>query len=310
MPISFLAYRYNYRIAWFALLLVILGNGFMTVWASAVRYIPFVEIVWDLMYFAATAFIFTLVCSPPDYVSEKVSGAVRFITGSCLGAFLFTGIFHRASASPGFVEYVNSMMKALVSAYQATGSDVVQNALIGSLTGEVVLNAMKSIMLRGGSLISCMFLFYVSRQLGLFLVRLVFRIRGMDFPKSKSFVVFHVSPVIIWVLSVSLFLVVMARMAKLEIPEIFLWNILILCIILYLAQGLGIVQFFLAKPSMLPFLRFFLITLFIILIFSPVVNAVILAGIILLGIAENWVPFRAPKPNGPPSTPEAGDAGN
>jgi len=66
------------------------------------------------------------------------------------------------------------------------------------------------------------------------------------------------------------------------------------------------VQFFLSRPSMLPFLRLFLIVLFIVLIFSPVVNVILLVGIVLLGIAENWAPFRASKPNGPSSTPEAG----
>ena len=97
-------------------------------------------------------------------------------------------------------------------------------------------------------------------------------------------------------------------MAKLEIPEIILWNILILCAILYLAQGLGILQFFLARPTVSPSFKLLLSVLFIFLFFSPVINVVLLGGVVLLGIAENWVPFRAPKQNGPPSTPEAGDS--
>ena len=128
--------------------------------------------------------------------------------------------------------------------------------------------------------------------------------------RIASFITFRAAPALIWVLSSSLLLVVLSRVARLVVPEIILWNILVLCIILYFAQGLGILQFFLSRPSVPVFLRFFLTVLLIILIFSPAVNAVLLIGIVLLGIAENWAPFRAPKPNGPPSTPEGGNDGS
>ena len=118
---------------------------------------------------------------------------------------------------------------------------------------------------------------------------------------------FHVYPAIIWVLSASLLLVVLSRITKLGVIEIILWNILVFCVIMYLAQGLGIAQFFLSRPSMPPFLRLVLVVLFIVLVCSPGINAVLLGCVVLLGIAENWVPFRAPRTNGPPSTPEAGD---
>ena len=306
VPIGFLNFRYNYRIAWFALLIAIPVNAVVSIVTATMRFIPFTAVVWENLYFTVMALVFALIIAPPPSLNIKLSGIARFMIGSCLGALLFTGIFYRAMVSPGFLEYVNSMMKTLISAYQSSGSDVVQNALLESITGEAVMKLMKSIMFRGGSLVSCVFIFFISRQLSLTLVRLGFRIKGMVFPATKSFAAFHVAPVMIWVLSLSLLLVVLTGVAKLEIPEIFLWNILMLCIILYFAQGLGIVQFFFSRPSMLPFLRLFLIVLFIVLIFSPVVNVILLVGIVLLGIAENWAPFRAPKPNGPPSTPEAG----
>jgi hypothetical protein len=43
--------------------------------------------------------------------------------------------------------------------------------------------------------------------------------------------------------------------------------------------------------------------LVILLVFSPGINAAALGVLVLLGIAENWVPFRAPKPDGGSSTP-------
>ena len=308
-PLGFVAFRYNYRIAWSALLIALLGNALITLGTAAAEGFPAAEILWDLLYFSVMTSIFTWIVSPPPGFSAKLRGSVRFLIGSCAGAVLFAGIFYRAIISPGFAEYVRSLLDGLISLYSSAGSDVVQNALLESLTAETTLNVMLAVILRGGSLVSCVFLFFISRQISLFFASLFLRRRGAPPPKTSSLAAFHVHSVIIWVLSLSLLLVVLARIAKLEIPEIFLWNILVLCIIMYLAQGLGILQFFLARSSMPPFLRFVLIVLFIILVFSPVL-VVLLVGIILLGIAENWVAFRAPKPNGPPSTPEAGDGGS
>jgi uncharacterized protein YybS (DUF2232 family) len=98
----------------------------------------------------------------------------------------------------------------------------------------------------------------------------------------------------------------LTRISGLEIPEIILWNILVLCTIMYLAQGLGILQFFLSRPSISPFLKLVFLVLILILFFSPFLNMILLVGLVLLGIAENWVPFRVPKENDIPSTPEGG----
>ena len=285
----------------------------LSVLTAAARGFPLAGALWDILYFSLMTSIFTWITSPPD-MPVKLSGAVRIIAGSCLGAVLFAVVFFRAMSTPGFSEYLGSLINGFLSLYRSSGSDVVEAALLESLTADAVLSVMKSVILRGGSLITCVFLFFINRQVCLAVVRLSFR--GRRVPSSgassrpHSFAVFHANPGLIWVLSFSLLLVVVTRMVKLEIPEIVLWNILILCIILYFAQGLGIMQFFLTRNIVPPFLRFFLVVLFIILIFSPIINAILLAGIVLLGISENWVPFRAPKQNGPPSTPEAGDSGN
>jgi hypothetical protein len=227
------------------------------------------------------------------------------MAGSCAGALFFTGIFFRAMASPGFSEEINSLIDMFISLNRSSGADVVKNALLESITAELILDMMKSIMLRGGSLISCVLLFFISRQISLTIARLALREKGIP-----ALMAFRVYPVIIWVLSASLLLVVFTSVTKLEIPEIILWNILILCVMLYLAQGLGIMQFFLYRNSTPPLLRMLLIVLFVVVLFSPVLNTILFVGLVLLGIAENWVPFRAPKQNGPSSTPEAGDSGN
>ena len=231
--------------------------------------------------------------------------------GSCVGAALFIWLFYQAMATPAFTQYIDTMINTILALYQSSGSDVVQNALLQSITAEMVLETIKSILLRGGSLISCVILLFAGRQISMALVRIVYRNSFRDTEgnpvKAGTFSSFHVHPNMIWVLSVSLPMIILVNIFKLEIPEIILWNLLILCGILYLAQGFGIMRFFLAKPAVSPFLRFFLPLLFIVFLFSPVINAVLLGGVVLLGIAENWVPFRAPKQNGPPSTPEASD---
>jgi len=272
-----------------------------------VRGVSFADTVWDILYFLVMTSVFTLINAPPPSLAAKAPGEFRFIAGSCLGALLLNGIFQRAMVTPGILEYFRSIIDSIISTYKSTGSNVVQNALLDSLTADLIIDLMKSVILRGGGLVSCALLFFMSRQFSLFLLKLSQRGRGGHTFRARSFITFHVSPVIIWVLSVSLLFIVLTRIIKLEIPEILLWNILVLCIILYLAQGLGILQFFLGLPSVPSFLKLLLIVLFIIMIFSPVINAVLLAGIVLLGIAENWAPFRAPKKNGPPSTPEEGN---
>ena len=307
VPLGVLAFSYDFKTAWAALFLAVLGNAALAIGTAMSRGIPVPEIIWDILYFSVMTSIFTWIIAPPPCLRLNLSGAIRLLTGSCLGAILFAGVFFRSLSSPLFSGYLDSVITSLVSLYRSTGSDVVQNALVESLTPEVILDVIKSILLRGGSLVSCVVLFFFCRQISFALVRLSRRIRGTDISATGVLSAFYVNPAAIWVLSVSLLLLVGARAIKLEIPEIALWNILVLCAIVYFAQGLGIVQFFLSKSSVSSFLRLLLSVLLIVLFFSPVLNLILIGCILLLGIAENWAPFRSPGHNGTPSTPEAGN---
>ena len=309
VPFSFLAFRYNYKIFWLSILFGIIGNLLLAFWAAAINGIPLMENTLDFLYFFFMALFFALIISPPSIISARVPGIKRFIIGASFGALLLMLFYFRLMNTPGFLDYFTSLFDSLLSTNRLNGSNVVENALLESITAETVLGFINMVMLRGGALISSMFLYFVSFEAGFLLSRIPFGRRGKIPQKRSLFIAFHVSPQIIWVLSFSLLFIVLTRMAKFEIPEILLWNILVLCIILYLTQGIGILQFFLAKSTIPFFLRFLLSIMFIIMIFSPVINVVLLAAVILLGIAENWAPLRVSKKDGPPSTPEAGDNG-
>ena len=307
VPLGVLAFRYGEAVAWTGLLLAVLGDALMAVMTAAAKAIPLAETMWDFLYFLIMASIFMWICSPPKRFLLKLPGVLRLIAGSCLGAILVTALLFRAMAAPGFLEYLDSWIKAFASVNR---SDVVRLALLDGMSAEYLIEIMKAVMLRGGSLVSCIFIFFTCRQLSIVLARLntgantitgnmpEIAARGVNFLG-----IFHVDPEVIWIFSFSLLLVVLTRIFTFVIPEIILWNVLLICVMLYLAQGLGILQFFLTRPSTPHFLRLLAGILFIVLMFSPVINAVLLGGLFFLGIVENWIPLRAPKQNGPPSTP-------
>jgi hypothetical protein len=243
---------------------------------------------------------FTWIVAPVwgDGVLSRVNGAMRMAIGSVLCTLVFIGILSRALADAAFYAAIKAQIGTITSFYKSGSPDVVQNALLDSLTPEFVIETMKALVLRGGGLVSCVFIFWISRQIGVILAR-VFGTRY----RGGSFRLFHVHPNFIWVLSFSILLILASSVFKWAGPEALVWNILVLCVILYFAQGVGILQHFLVTAP--PFFRLLLPLVFIILVFSPGINAVLLGATALLGIAENWAPFRAPKPKGPPPTPEA-----
>ena len=312
MPLGFLAFRYGHRVAWSAVSLVIAGNMLLALGTALTRGSAAAGLFWSVVYFAAMSSVFAWATAPPPGFPLKVCATMRLIIGSSVASLLLLVMFFRTMASPNFLEHIGAATAAIASRQEAAGADVVQSALLSEVTPEATLNFIRSTVLRGGALLSSVVLFFLCRQIGLILARITARNKplGVSSLEVNSLALFRAHPMLIWVLSGSLLLVVLTSMANIEPLEILLWNILILCGIMYLAQGIGILQYFLARPTMTPFMKLFFCISFCVLLLSPGINVVLFGGVVLLGIAENWVPFRAPKPNGPPSTPEAGDSGN
>lgn len=295
-PLGFMAYGYNPVSAWLCALAAILGNGFCLAFFSLQIAAMFPW--WDCIYFTVLAILFTAMASPMAHWA-RIREAYRFVIVSGLGAVLFL-LFMNIEAS-GFHEVISIQAELLreLTLTQA-GTDVVQLSMLEQyLTPETLISLLDFVGLRGGALVSCFLIFLVSRQLSLVFTRFIrHKARG-------NLIHFHVDSQLIWVLSVSL-LAALAGSFFTFIPlEITGWNLLVACALLYLAQGAGIFfHFFMTLRALPLFLRIAAYVLIVFLILSPGLNMLVLAALLLLGIAENWVPFRALNLSGPSSTPE------
>jgi hypothetical protein len=228
-------------------------------------------------------------------------------------------IFSGLASGEYFNQHLTALLDTALAVREPSGANVVQNALMGQPSTEAFLAGIKFVMLRGGSLVFTVLLFTICRQASFTLARLLPSAFGGRTAGSAeaaavgsdlgSIAAFRAPSKLILILSGALCLVVPASILNLTIPEIILWNILVLCAIVYFAQGAGILQSHLTRLNA-PFLRLALTALFFVLVVTPGINVVLLAGVVLLGIIENWIPLRVSKLSGSSSTPEAGNSGN
>jgi hypothetical protein len=79
------------------------------------------------------------------------------------------------------------------------------------------------------------------------------------------------------------------------IIEIIAWNIFIICATVYMAQGLGILLFFLNKPSVSRRFKIMLHILVIIMIIRFNLLLFFAIAMAILGVLETWVPLRIPR---------------
>lgn len=301
LPLGFAAYRYGGGTPRFCAFLAVLGNIVISVMMRLFYGAGPGELAWDALYVSVMVTGFTWIAAPPESGPRifRLSGASRFALASLLGALSLAPMMLAGGAEGGFQTFLRAQAEMIASLYTASsGADEVQRSLAEQyITPERIAAYINAAALRGGSAVSCFILFGVSRQLALWFSGLVRRDRS-----RKGLVSFHVPPALIWVLSSALLGVLAGMKFKVSPLEIAAWNILALSGMLYLVQGGGILLFFLGRLSAL-WLRLALSLAFIMALMSPGLNAVLAGLLILLGIAENWAPFRAPKSNGPSSTP-------
>jgi hypothetical protein len=261
-------------------------------------------LAWIVLYYTVMSVVFFWIMTPPAQGPGflRVRTAYRLILGSLSGAVIFLVMVYNSANSPGFSALIRSQAEMISSFYiSSSGADAARRSFLESaVTPEMVLEILKLAAFRGGAVVSCLFLFFISRQISLSLAWMIRRVRPAG---QRGLQVFFAPPFLIWVLSFSLLAILLFRVLRIPFIETVAWNVLVICTMLFLAQGGGVALFMVSRRMMPPVMRILLNVLVIVLIFSPGINAFVLGGLVLLGIAENWVPFRAPKPNGSSSTP-------
>jgi hypothetical protein len=320
LPFGVMAYGYGYKTAWFSVLLGILGNSVLILGMAFFSRRSFGEEFWGILHFGGIAAAFTWMAAPPEEGPRvlRMPTVYRFIAASLLGTLIMLPVIVAVRQDTVFHAIIQSQAEALSSLYVSnSGADVVRQSLLERyLTADAILETLVVVALRGGVMLSFMVFFFVNRQLAIVVARLFRRVRPQESLESPGtpassggptaqggLAAFRTPPGFIWALSSALLIILLGRKLGIAPPEIAAWNVLVVCAMLYLAQGGGIAVYFLTRLALPPFMRLLVNVLICILVFSPGINAVLLAGLILLGIAENWGPFRVPKTNGPSSTP-------
>jgi hypothetical protein len=212
----------------------------------------------DILYLTVMLFVFSWVIG-----GANLRTAYRMIIASCAGAVLFLIIINRP------------------------GSDfllIFTRIAEGMTPGLVNFDLARSILLRGGVLASMLFIFFINRQLAFFAVSLILRQK-----KSGTLAAFYAPHNAIWVLSGSLVTIILTRLVRVEILEIIAWNVFIICVLIFLAQGCGIMMHILSQRTSA--FRIAVNILFIVVLLSPL-GTIAVTALILLGITENWRPIR------------------
>jgi hypothetical protein len=310
VPLGFGALAYNWASAWFSFIAAVVLNGAVSLVFALYYHAGTAALGLDILYYTVMALGFTWICSglfdgkaggsgKPRF---RVRTAYRFVLAALAGSLCFLFIGYVTRGSSGLSAMIRSQAELLSSLYiSSSGADAVRRSFLESvLTPDNIVEIMQMIALRGAALVSCFFLFFISRQISLSLVRIFLRKQPAGLRELGDF---HVPLNTIWALSLSLALILLSNLIKAEILEIAAWNVLVVCVMLFLAQGGGVVLYNLKHRPIPPFGRMLINILIIIMIFSPGINALALGLLVLLGIAENWLPLRAPAKDGPASTP-------
>ncbi|WP_461246987.1 YybS family protein [Treponema sp. R6D11] len=210
--------------------------------------------------------------------------AYRFVIASSICAIIF--LLYINSPSSNFFELFSKTAEELFG----TGDSEVQikNPLFAqTFTPQVLTEFAKMFLLRGGALISMFFLFFVNRQIAVSVTSMIKRQRI-----DHGLTAFYAPVNTIWAFSASLATIVLTGIFKVEILSILAWNVFTICAIIYLAQGIGILMYWMSLRSNV--FRLVINVLIIVVLFSPL-NSFALVALVLLGIIDNWRPFRIAK---------------
>jgi hypothetical protein len=315
VPLGFAASLFGGKTLWRAVFLAVLFNLCFVLGAALLLGRPLVEFLPDLGFFLLMAVFFAWLMTPPGAGPRifRIRAAYRLVLGALAGALAGIALITGDSTGFGGVVYSQAELISSLAADSAGGDAVRRSLLEQELSPQRIVSVFNMVLLRGGALASSMAVLFISRQLSLGFAGIAGRRSGTRERRGgnsvKSLRDFHVPHFLIWAFSGSLAGILLLRAAGLSAAETVVWNLLTVCALMYLAQGFGIVQFFLSRRELPVLLRLLLNVGIVLAIMSPGINLAVLIILVLLGAAEHWVPLRRvsgdPSHNRPPSTPAA-----
>jgi hypothetical protein len=305
LPLGLCAAVFGTAAAWKCFCLAVIGNAALSAGLSMYYNVGFAAAGLEILYFTVLTLGFTWIMAGNPLKSSGIFSprtVFRFIAASLAGALAFLGLIFIANKNEGFYAYIRSVAETVSSMYiSAAGADAVQQSLLENLlTPDKIIQSIFDIALKGGALISVIIMFFFNRQAAYVFARLFPRRRGGTLKggtpyEGRGLAGFHAPGKTIWVLSFCLAGILIFRLLRLSALEIIAWNILVVCAVMFLAQGGGIVLFTLTRRSAQGSFRILFGVLIFFIILSPGINVIALGLLILLGIAENWLPLRVIK---------------
>ncbi|MDR2375533.1 MAG: hypothetical protein LBD96_03745 [Treponema sp.] len=302
VPLGVVGFSFGRRTAWTGALLAVLFNTICALALSLFSGQFLAEFFSGVGYFFLMTLAFTWLVAPPREGPGilRIRAAYRLILGALAGALAGLG-FTLGDSLDVFMQAQAELISSMAVA--SAGADAVRRSLLEQeLSPERLMALFNTIQIRGGLLGSMMAIFFINRQLSLAFAAFMGRRQGHREGEDTSLMSFHVPARLIWVFSLSLGGILISGVLGLSLPETLAWNCVTFCVLMYLAQGFGIVRFFLSRR---PAGRRLLFSIGIILVIvSPGINTIALGLLILLGIAEHWAPLRVVRDR-PPPTPVA-----
>jgi hypothetical protein len=269
----------NPKTAWAGGILAAAGNVLVSLWSYLYRDGDPVLLQWNALYYTVMVLVFTWINAPLGTFGIRLESPYRMTAGALVCTLVMGPLFLSLMEDGELRRFVADQLASLGN--PGTSGE-------GESTADGLIAAMIRAGLRGGIFASCMVFWWVNRQIASGIARIIRRL-----PPGGTLLTFHVPVFFVWILSLSLGAVLLGTMRKIEGLEIGGWNILVLSAILFLVQGGAVAFYYLLKAP--PFLRILVNVGLIILLFTPGLVAAALGLLVILGIAENWVPFRTPR---------------
>lgn len=282
LPLALAGFFGGVKTAWVSGILAVILNVLVGIWISVYRKgDPFI-FQWNTLYYSVMVLVFTWINAPPGKYWILREVPVRMTAGAVFCVLIFLPLFYSVMHN-GELQYFFGRQ---LEAFGAVSSNSGQS----DLTTEEFFSTVLYVILRGGIPLSCLVFWWINRQFALLISRFFQRAYTVQ---RETILGFHAPFFLIWVLSFSLAAILIGRTANIEFMDIAGWNILVLSATLFLVQGGAIMMHFLLRFPPLP--RILINVGILFLLFRPGINIAILGLLVLLGVMENWVPFRAPK---------------